>query len=173
MYWLIFDKDSSKITGLQNYPPEDEFHIEVSEDEYVDFMQNPDKKENYIVKYDIAKKQYLILEYEQPKFNYDIKDVIYHVPKQIDADCIITRNIEWRNWKLHIDTTQEVLLNPRQLCKFSITKANDPHLLIRTFDATVEQIAKGYTVHFEYDEEESDVSIYTHKVFNTYGWIDA
>ena len=61
MYWLIFDKDSSKITGLQNYPPEDEFHVEVSEDEYVDFMQNPDKKENYIVKYDIAKKQYLIL----------------------------------------------------------------------------------------------------------------
>jgi hypothetical protein len=59
------------------------------------------------------------------------------------------------------------------LCKFSITKANDPHLLIRTFDATVEQIAKGYTVHFEYDEEKSDVSIYTHKVFNTYGWINA
>ena len=33
-----------------------------------------------------------------------------------------------------------MLLNLSLLCKFSITKANDPHLLIRTFDATVEQI---------------------------------
>ena len=53
----------------------------------------------------------------------------------------------------------------------------DPLVLESDFEShedinSVEQIAKGYTVHFEYDEEESDVSIYTPKVFSTYGWIN-
>lgn len=172
MYWLIFDKDTSKVSGLQNFQPDSEFCLEITEDQYVDFSSDPNKKENYVVKYDVAKKEYVLLEYEQPKFNYDIKDIIFHVPKQADADCIISRNIEWRCWKLQVNVKEKMLLNPRQLCKFSITKANDPHLLIRTFEATVEQITKRHTVQFEYDEEEGDVSIYTPKVFKTYGLID-
>ena len=172
MYWLIFDKDTSKVSGLQNTAPDTDYCIEISEDEYVDFVSNPNKKDNYVVKYDLSKKEYVFLEYEQPKFNYDIKDIIYHVPKQTEAECIISRNREWRNWKLYVDVKEKMLLNPRQVCKFSITKANDPHLLIRTFDATVEQITKGHMVQFEYDEEEGDVSIYTPKVFNTYGFTD-
>ena len=79
MYWLIFDKDSSKIIGLQNYAPDHQYALEVNEDLYVDFIENPDKKENYVVKFDLAKKKYTLLEYEQPKFNYDIKDIIYHI----------------------------------------------------------------------------------------------
>lgn len=172
MYWLIFDKDSSKIIGLQNYAPDHQYALEVNEDLYVDFIENPDKKENYVVKFDLAKKKYTLLEYEQPKFNYDIKDIIYHIPKKDDADCMITRNTEWRNWKLYVNVKEKLLLNPNQLCKFSVTKENDPHLLIRTFDATVEQIANGHIVQFEYDEEEGDVSIYTPKIFNSYGYVD-
>ena len=170
MYWLVFDKDTSKVIGLQNYAPDNEYALEVDEDLYVDFIENPDKKENYVIKYDLSKKEYTLLEYEQPKFSYDIKDVIYHIPKQDKADCMITRSIELRCWKLNVDVKEKMLLNPRQLCKFSVTKANDPHLLIRTFEATVEQIANGYTVQFEYDEEEGDVSIYTPKIFNSYGY---
>ena len=77
MYWLIFDKDTSKVSGLQNTAPDTEYCIEISEDEYVDFVSNPNKKDNYVVKYDLSKKEYVLLEYEQPKFNYDIKDIIY------------------------------------------------------------------------------------------------
>ena len=86
-------------------------------------------------------------------------------------NVLYPRNREWRNWKLYVDVKEKMLLNPSQLCKFSITKANDPHLLIRTFDATVEQITKGLWFP-PHDEEEGDVSIYTPKVFNTYGFID-
>lgn len=172
MYWLIFDKDTSKVNGLQNYLPDTEYCLEVNEDQYVDFIENPDKKENYIVKYDLAQQKYLLLEYEQPKFNYDIKDIIYHVPKQDHAECMIARNIEWQQWKITVNIEKQLLLDPRQLCKFSITKYNDPHLLIRTFSATVEQIAKGHIVRFDYDDEEGDVSIYTPKIFNTYGFIN-
>tara|TARA_B100000212_G_scaffold337865_1_gene313465 strand:- start:1432 stop:1959 length:528 start_codon:yes stop_codon:yes gene_type:complete len=172
MYWLIFDKDTSKVIGLQNYSPDNKYALEVNEDLYVDFIENPDKKDNYVVKFDLSKKEYKLLEYEQPKFNYDIKDVIYHVPKEHKADCMITRSIEWRNWKLNVNVKEKLLLNPNQVCKFSITKENDPHLLIRTFSATVEQIAKGHMVQFEHNEEEGDVSVYTPKIFNTYGFID-
>ena len=91
MYWLIFDKDTSKVSGLQNTSPDTEYCIEISEDEYVDFVSNPNKKDNYVVKYDLSKKEYVLLEYEQPKFNYDIKDIIYHVPKQTEAECIISK----------------------------------------------------------------------------------
>ncbi len=80
MYWLIFDKDTSKVTGLQNYSPDNEYALEVDEDLYVDFIENPDKKDNYVVKFDLSKKEYTLLEYEKPKFSYDIKDVIYHIP---------------------------------------------------------------------------------------------
>ena len=45
MYWLIFDKDTSKIIGLQNYAPITQYALEVNEDLYVDFIENPDKKE--------------------------------------------------------------------------------------------------------------------------------
>jgi len=169
MYWLIFDKDTSRITGLQNDTPETEFCLEVNEDQYIDFMSNPDKKDNFVVKYDLAQKKYVILAYEKPKFTYDIKDVIYHVPKQSIGDCIIKRTDKW---ELVVNVKKEMLLNPRQQCKFSITKANDPHLLIRTFTATVEQITKGYTVNFNYEEERGDVSIYTPKIFDTYGFFD-
>jgi hypothetical protein len=169
MYWLIFDKDTSRIIGLQNYTPESEYNLEVSEDAYVDFMTNPDKKNNFVVKYDLSKKEYVLLAYEQPKLTYDIKDVIYHVPKQSIGDCIITRTTEWT---LIVNVNEQMLLDPRQLCKFSITKANDPHLLIRTFTATVQQITHGYTVQFEYPEEHDNVSIYTPKIFNSYGFID-
>ena len=169
MYWLVFDKDTSKIIGLQNFAPDDEFHLEVSEDQYVDFMQDPDKKENYIIKYDLEQKKYLLLEYEQPIINYDIKDIIYHIPKQSTGDCIIKRTDKWN---VVVNVTEQMLLNPRQVCKFSVTKINDPHLLIRTFDATVEEITKGHIVQFKYPEEYGDVSIYTPKIFNTYGFID-
>ena len=60
MYWLIFDKDTSRITGLQNYTPESEYNLEVSEDAYVDFMTNPDKKNKIVVKYDLSKKEYVL-----------------------------------------------------------------------------------------------------------------
>ena len=169
MYWVIFDKDSTLITGLQNYQPETEFCLEVNEDDYVDFMNNPEKKDEYAVKYDVGKKEYLLLAYQKPKFNYDIKDVIYHVPKQSVGDCIIRRTNEWN---LVVNVNEQMLLNPRQLCKFSITKANDPHLLIRTFTATVQQITHGYAVQFDYKEEQVNVSIYTPKIFNSYGFID-
>ena len=52
MYWLIFDKDTSKVIGLQNYSPDNEYALEVDEDLYVDFIENPDKKitkENRII----------------------------------------------------------------------------------------------------------------------------
>jgi len=169
MYWLIFDKDTSKIVGLQNYTPESEYCLEVTEDQYVDFITNPDKKDNYIVKYDLSQKKYVMLAYEQPKLTYDIKDVIYHIPKQSVGDCIIKRTTEWN---ILVNLKEQMLLDPRQMCTFSITKANDPHLLIRTFVATVEQITKGYTVQFDYEEESGDVSIYTPKIFDTYGFID-
>ena len=169
MYWVIFDKDSTLITGLQNYQPETEFCLEVNEDDYVDFMNNPEKKDEYAVKYDVGKKEYLLLAYQKPKFNYDIKDVIYHVPKQDTGICIITRTTEWN---VNINITEQLLLDPRQLCRFSITKENDPHLLIRTFEATVEEITQGLTVQFEYNEEQGNVSIFTPKVFETYGYID-
>lgn len=169
MYWLIFDKDTNKITGLQNYAPETEYNLEVSEELYVDFMTNPDKKDNFIIKYDLLQKNYVLLAYEQPKHTYDIKDVIYHVPKQSVGDCIIKRTDKW---ELVVNVNEQMLLNPRQLCKFSITKANDPHLLIRTFTATVQQITHGYSVQFDSKEEQGDVSIYTPKIFNSYGFID-
>ena len=82
------------------------------------------KKKNYVVKFDLAKKKYTLLEYEQPKFNYDIKDIIYLFKKD-NADCMITRNTEWRNWKLYVNV-KENFVKFNQLCKFSVTKENDP-----------------------------------------------
>ena len=46
-------------------------------------------------------------------------------------------------------------------------------MLVRTFEATVEEITKGIEVTFVDDDEKGKVSIYTPKVFNSYGIIDA
>ena len=42
---------------------------------------------------------------------------------------MITRSIEWRNWKLNVNVKEKLLLIQPALCKFSITKENDPHFI--------------------------------------------
>ena len=83
MYWLIFDKDSSKIIGLQNYAPDHQYALEVNEDLYVDFIENPDKKENYVVKFDLAKKKYTLSDFSHCYISklYFMKDLAFSMTK--------------------------------------------------------------------------------------------
>ena len=39
----------------------------------------------------------------------------------------------------------DILLEPIRLCRFSVTHKRDLHMLIRTFEATVEQITNGHS----------------------------
>lgn len=170
MYYVKFNKDTGLINGLTNMPPTGDNFCEVDEDTYIKFSENREIRTRHVVKYSVAEKKYKLLPYVQPKVSYDIKDIIHHIPKSNSADCIITKtNTEWQVTLGNPD----ILLEPNRLCRFSVTRERDLHLLIRTFEATVEEITKGLTVQFIDDEEKGNVSIYTPMVFDSYGLIDA
>ena len=61
--------------------------------------------------------------------NYDIKDIIYHIPKKDNADCMITRNTEWRNWKLNVNVKEKLLLNSINYASLVLQKKMIPVLL--------------------------------------------
>jgi len=170
MYYVIFDNSTGKITGFTNVTPEDDNYIEVSEEAYIRFVEDSTERNNYIVKYNVSTKSYVLLPYQQPKVNYDIKDIIHHVPYTQDAECIITKHNG--KWTVQV-ANSNVLLAPNQICKFSVTRRRDIHMLIRTFDATIEQLTNNFEVTFSSAEEKEDVTIYTPMVFKSYGIIDA
>lgn len=170
MYHLKFNKDTGHITGLVNTPPDGDNFCEVDEDTYVKFAENKQLRNNFVVKYSVEQKKYLLLPYQAPKISYDIKDIIHHVENNKDADCIITKNKN--SWHVAIGNSN-ILIEPNRLCKFSVTRRRDIHMLVRTFEATVEQITNGHLVTFVDAEEKGDVSIYTPMVFDSYGLINA
>lgn len=169
MYYLKFNKDTGRIRGLSNVVPDDVNHLKVDEKTFLKFSDRTER-DNYIVKYNVGKKEYVLTPYQQPKPVYDIKDIIYNIPYTEHADCLITKHND--RWKITV-SSDDLLLHPHRLCKFSVTYLNDIHMLVRTFEATVEEITKGIEVTFVDDDEKGKVSIYTPKVFNSYGIIDA
>ena len=170
MYCIKFNKDTGDITGLSNTQPKTDNYVEVDEESYIKFAEDRSLRSAFVVKYSVEEKKYLLLPYVKPKVVYDVKDIIHHVEYQDTADCVITKTND--GWKLSIGNAK-VLMEPNRLCRFSVTRRRDLHLLVRTFEVTVEQITKGHLVTFIDDEEKEEVSIYTLMVFNTYGLIDA
>jgi hypothetical protein len=166
MYYVKFDKDTGRINGLTNMPPKGDNFCEVDEEMYVKFAEDKSLRDRHVVKYSVAEKKYKLLPYVQPKVSYDIKDIIHHVPTTGNADCLITKNNS--SWQVTMGNT-DILLEPNRLCRFSVTHKRDLHMLIRTFEATVEEITNGHTVQFIDEEEKGDVSIYTPMVFDSYG----
>jgi len=169
MYYLKFNTDTGRIKGLSNVLPDSGNFFEIDEKTFSKFSDRKER-ENYIVKYNVGKKEYVLVPYEQPKLTYDIKDIIYHIPYTKNADCLLTKYSD--KWNIQV-TSDDMLLHPHRLCKFSVTLKNDIHMLVRTFNATVEEITRGVDVTFTDDDEKGDVSIYTPKVFNSYGIINA
>lgn len=169
MYYLKFNPDTGRIKGLSNILPDSGSFFQIDESTFTKFSDRKER-ENYIVKYNVGKKEHVLVAYEQPKPVYDIKEIIYHVPYTESADCLITKYQD--KWNLTV-SSDDLLLHPHRLCKFSVTLQNDIHMLIRTFEATVEEITNGLEVSFIDDDEKGNVSIYTPKIFNSYGITNA
>jgi|SRR6056300_770877 hypothetical protein len=169
MYYLKFNKDTGRIKGLSNVKPDSDF-LEIDEKTFLKFAEDKSERDNYIVKYNVGKKDYVLIPYQTPKPVYDIKDIVYHVPYTEKADCLITKHQD--KWNLTV-SSDDLLLHPHRLCKFSVTLKNDIHMLVRTFETTVEEITNGLDVSFTDEDERGEVSIYTSKVFNSYGIVNA
>lgn len=172
MYWCKYDKDTGTITGFSNTPVEDGHFFEITEQQYVDFREGTLNRDNFVVKFDIANKKHVLVPYEQEKPVFDVREIFVEVLPNKDAQCIIHKQKDQYKIYLQNTNTIPVLQHPNRLCKFSITRKDDPHLLLRTFDATVEQISNTHCVRFEDLEEQDEVSIYTPKVFDSYGVVN-
>jgi len=169
MYFIKFNKETGLINGLTNVTPNGDNFVTVDEETYVKFVEDSSLRNSHIVKFDVSTKSYVLQPYQQPKINYDIRDIIHHVPYNLNADCLITKHKD--KWTVDVANT-DILLAPNQVCKFSVTKRKDIHMLIRTFTATIDEIMNTLEVSFVDDEETGNVSIYTPMVFNSYGLID-
>jgi len=172
MYWCKFDKATGQITGLSNVKPDEENIFEIDEDTFVKFRTKASERKNYIVKYSVTKKDYVLVPYKDEKTVFDVREIFVEATSDKNSQCLITKNQNGYVVSINVTKEDEILLHPHRLCKFSVTKKHDPHYLIRTFEATVEQITNKHQVSFIDDDEKEDVSIYTPKIFDSYGVIN-
>lgn len=132
---------------------------------------------DFRVVYDSELKKYILKEtrLSQEMFNPEVSKLI-RLQATENADISIVQDKIKKEWKIKTSGSFKnfVVKDDQRFNKtvfFSITKENDPNVLYRFFQFTLEQlIVKTLYIAFEDDIEQTDLSVYTSNYFDSYNF---
>jgi len=135
--------------------------------------------EDYVVSYIPSMKDFAVVEKDNNVNNLSINDRLFEikVSKTSDYELKIVQRVQDKVWAVSLNKKIQSLLektgyNQHKQLTFTITKKNDPNVLIRRFEVAVLELIYKNVIEFPYENEwESnhlEVSIYTNKYFDNY-----
>lgn len=182
--YVYFDAEHGRIhkIGRKDDTLETLSWILVHPEDVESVMSGKQHVDEYKVSFDAEKKEYKLLE-RLSTIDDNVYNVLHEIPtvvtteeKYYDVDLIISQNLKETCWKIKISSEiQKACQNGAFLYKnllFSITDKHDPNVLYRLLRVDFSGLVlNGYMIFpFEekFEEVESDISIFTSKVFESY-----
>jgi len=180
LMWVIFNKDTGNVTGISNEKDEAQNCISVPLSEVKHIMEGKDSRRNYIVQYNPKIKNLEFVAKHSYVFDaYSIKDFVYELPEisNTEADITLTQDVPNTCWKIQLGKhlrrnlrEKGISLNTNLL--FSVTKKGDPNILYKSLSVHFSQVVSDnyYIIPFSmpFETEDTPVSVYTSKRFDTY-----
>ena len=178
--FISYHKETGRIDKISNIAilKEDYGCLEVSLDKVIDILRGKKDLSNYKIIFNIATRE-LELQENSPLKIVDVTDKLYNVPRNLrDPDLIIKCGTE--KWTCCLSPQHQdyfrsmtsVVDNLR--FSFSITKKNDPNILIDMFKIELYDLLHNPEVDISEQistpKDLDNFSIYTFKYFNTYSY---
>ena len=174
---VAFEKNTGKIIaigpGLTH-----ENKIDVSFSEVAKFKTGEASKLDYCVTYDIADKNYKIIKKEE-QTKITANDILYEIEKTNNADITVVQNKSKKRWEVILDkqtqhTLQKNNFSSQQKISFSVTALGDANILYRYMSIDFNELVKKGQVEIDFimsfEKQETRLSIYTRKIFDTYSY---
>jgi len=180
--YVQFKQDTGEITGISPRSSANHHDIEVPLEEVTAILEGLERKRNYRVEYDPRKKKLALVNQHEKQFDgASVRDFIYELPEveQADADICVFQDTKNRCWKILLGKSLQKNLKQQGLrlnkqLSFSVTAKHDPNILYKTLFVDFSQIVRdNYAVipfTMEFEETNSDISIFTAKMFDSYSF---
>jgi hypothetical protein len=183
--YVYFEPEAGKIfkIGRKDDSINDLSWINVDADEVSSIMSGQKNIDEFKVIYDTNQKGYVLNERLATVNNF-VYNVLYEIPvektdqeKYYDVDLIVSQNLKETCWKVKVSSKiRNVFLKDGAYLNkniiLSITAKHDPNILYKLLRVDFSSLVmNGYVVlpfSEEFEFSDSDVSIFTSKVFDSY-----
>lgn len=179
--YVYYDKETGDIHKISPKKEDSNFEIiEMSLNKVKRLLTGEKKTSDYKVSYDIITKSVILKNIHESNRVFSFDKVLYKIPKEDleICDLVVDQDFLTNTWKISIsDKTTEFIkshnLSLHDKILLSVTKKDDPNILYRTLyieigNALENSIKIPFEFNFEFERRE--VSIYTSKYFESYGY---
>lgn len=180
--YVCFEPDTGTILKVTNtLSNADKNFISVDINDVRTLLSGEEQLTNYKVEFNPKTKELEFKpRYELHVSNFNINDVIYQVPQNVDdADLTVIQDLDNKCWKVLISSELKRNLKNKGVglnmnIYFSITALNDPNLLYKILDIDFSRSLRDhyFVAPFteEFEKDICDISLYTAKQFDTYSF---
>jgi len=180
--YVQFKQDTGEITGISPRSNANHHDIQVGLEEVSAILEGRERKRNYRVEYEPRKKKLALVNQHEKQFDgASVRDFIYELPEveQDDVDICVFQDTTNCCWKILLGNALQKNLKKQGLrlnkqLSFSVTAKHDPNILYKTLFVDFSQIVRdNYAVipfTMEFEETNSDISIFTAKMFDSYSF---
>jgi len=180
--YVQFEQETGEIVGISPRPSANHHDIEVELEEVVAILEGRERKKNYRVEYEPRKKKLALVNQHEKQFDgASVRDFIYELPEveQDDVDICVYQDTANSCWKILLGNSLQKNLKKQGLrlnkqLSFSVTAKHDPNILYKTLFVDFSQIVRdNYAVipfDMEFEEKNSDISVFTAKMFDSYSF---
>jgi hypothetical protein len=181
-FYIYFEKSSGnikKISGKVEETTEDTFLIKVFYDQVKDIYEGRKSFNDYVISYDIKRKEYALILKGNAFKNYDVNEYLFKVPINIkNSDIKITQNFKKQAWQIKLNRrVAKKIINDgfKSYANlfFSVTKRDDPNIIYRSFKLDIQELIDQSEIIFPFTSNKEItnlLSLYTNKYFDTYSY---
>lgn len=175
--WYVYvSKETLQVTKVSPVLEEDDAHIiQIEKDVGLSFIDGPHLINEYVIYFDGTKAHFIKKEKSK-----DVVVPFYYSPLMIDSkvkdpDILVTikknkMTIALKpELKAYAMTIYGNVDKTKQSVEFYVSKKNDPNGLLEIFHVDMMELITKGVVTFEFDYEARNISIFTRKIFDSYG----
>lgn len=181
MFYAVFDNSNGHISSISNVLPEDLNYIEISKEQYIQFIRNELDYGNFLVVPDPKTKgEFQLVEKNNSKKDFDVSKSIHEFEKNTELEneddvMYIIQDEKQNKWfaKAKLNENYIAFLNQTKnfsenVKKIYVTEENNPNILIDVLDVELKQFLTEKEFYIKDISGYGNVSLYspiTHESF--------